>query len=128
MAKVKKTNEPTLKTRHLGMRYRVMDLVHKNPDITQRELANKLGISLGSIHYCLRALIQKGCIKMGNFKRNPNKSGYVYFLTSEGITLKTKLGINFLRRKKEEYEEIKSEIDELSASIHEEVKVRKREY
>lgn len=97
-----------------------MDLVHKNSDITQRELANKLGISLGSMHYCLRALIHKGWIKTVNFKHNPNKSGYLYLLTSQGISRKSKLAIDFLRRKKEEYQKLKFEIDELSKSMHEE--------
>jgi MarR family transcriptional regulator, temperature-dependent positive regulator of motility len=104
--------------RQLDIHYRVMDLVHKNSDITQRELAKKLGISLGSIHYCLKALAHKGWIKAGNFKSNPNKSGYMYLLTHEGITRKSKLGIDFLRRKKEEYQRLKCEIDELSEILH----------
>jgi EPS-associated MarR family transcriptional regulator len=97
-----------------------MDLVHKNPDITQRKLADKLDISLGSMHYCLKALVDKGWIKAGNFKRNPNKSRYAYLLTPAGITRKSKLAIDFLRRKKEEYLKIKNEIDELSDLLHEE--------
>lgn len=98
-----------------------MDLVHKNPDITQRELANNLGISLGSMHYCIKALVHKGWVKMGNFKHNTNKSGYLYLLTSEGVTRKSKLAIDFLRRKKEEYRNLKYEIDELSKSLHDKV-------
>ena len=119
MAKVKKFNESLTKTRHIDIHYRVMDLVHKNSDITQRELANKLGISLGSMHYCLKALVHKGWIKAGNFKTNPKKSGYLYLLTPEGIRRKSKLAIDFLRRKKEEYQKLKCEIDELSESLHE---------
>jgi MarR family transcriptional regulator, temperature-dependent positive regulator of motility len=95
-----------------------MNLVHKNADITQRELANKLGISLGSMHYCLKALIHKGWIKVGDFKKNPNKSGYLYLLTPKGISRKSKLAIDFLSRKKEEYQKIKSEIDELVESLN----------
>ena len=120
MTKAIQSNESFTKMRHLDIHYRVMDLVHKNPDITQRELANKLGISLGSMHYCLKALVHKGWVKAGNFKSNPNKSGYIYLLTPEGITRKSKLAIDFLRRKKEEYEKIKREIDELTESLHEE--------
>lgn len=97
-----------------------MDLVHKNSDITQRELANKLGISLGSMHYCLKALALKGWIKVGNFKKNPNKSGYLYLLTPEGLTRKSMLAADFLRRKKEEFHKLKYEIEELSESLHEE--------
>ena len=120
MTKAKQSNGSLTKTRHLDIHYRVMDLVHKNSDITQRELANKLGISLGSMHYCLKALVLKGWIKVGNFKYNPNKSGYLYLLTPEGITRKSKLAIDFLRRKKEEFQKLKCEIDELSGSLNEE--------
>ena len=94
-----------------------MDLVHKNPNITQRELANKLEISLGSMHYCLKALVHKGWIKVGNFKKSPNKSGYLYLLTPEGISRKSMLTIDFLRRKKVEYQKLKFEIDELAKSL-----------
>ena len=118
MGKAKQFNESTPKIRQLDIHYRVMDLVHKNPDISQRELANKLDISLGSMHYCLKALVHKGWIKVGNFKHNRNKSGYLYLLTSEGIMRKSKLAIDFLRRKKEEYRKLKCEIDEVSESLH----------
>ena len=97
-----------------------MDLIQKNPDITQRQLASKLGISLGSMHYCLKALAHKGWVKAGNFKHNPNKSAYLYLLTSEGITQKSKLAIDFLKRKKQEYQMLKSEINELSDTLDEE--------
>ena len=117
MGKAKQFNESTPKIRQLDIHYRVMDLVHKTPDITQRVLANKLGISLGSMHYCLKALVHKGWIKAGNFKKSPNKSGYLYLLTSEGITRKSTLAIDFLRRKQEEYQKLKFEIDELSESL-----------
>jgi MarR family transcriptional regulator, temperature-dependent positive regulator of motility len=115
--KTKQVKESLSKTRHLDIHYKLMDLVHKNSDITQRELSNKLGISLGSIHYCLKALVHKGWIKAGNFKHNPKKSGYLYLLTPEGITRKSKLAIEFLKRKKEEFQKIKCEIDELSESL-----------
>lgn len=95
-----------------------MDLIHKHPDISQRELAKETGISLGSMHYCLKALAQKGWVKAGNFKNNPDKSVYLYLLTPEGITQKSKLAFDFLRRKKQEYDELKREIEELTEELH----------
>lgn len=95
-----------------------MNLIHKNPDISQRELAKVAGISLGSMHYCLKALAQKGWVKAGNFKNNPDKSVYLYLLTPEGVTQKSRLAIDFLRRKKQEYDELKKEIDQLSEELY----------
>ena len=95
-----------------------MDLIYKQPDISQRELAKQAGISLGSMHYCLKALAEKGWIKAGNFKNNPDKSVYLYLLTPEGITQKSKLAIDFLRRKKQEYDELKREIEKLTEELH----------
>ena len=96
-----------------------MQLIHKQPDISQRELAKQAGISLGSMHYCLKALAEKGWVKAGNFKNNPDKSVYLYLLTPEGITQKSKLAIDFLRRKKQEYDELKREIEQLTEELHE---------
>lgn len=95
-----------------------MNLIHKNPDISQRELAKEAGISLGSMHYCLKALALKGWLKAGNFKNNPDKSVYLYLLTPEGVTQKSRLAIDFLRRKKQEYDELKKEIDQLSEELY----------
>ena len=106
------------KTQHPDTHYKVMNLIHKQPNISQRELAKETGISLGSMHYCLKALAQKGWVKAGNFKNNPDKSVYLYLLTPEGITQKSKLAIDFLRRKKQEYDELKREIDELTEELH----------
>jgi EPS-associated MarR family transcriptional regulator len=106
------------KTQHPDTHYKVMSLIHKNPDISQRELAKEAGISLGSMHYCLKALALKGWLKAGNFKNNPDKSVYLYLLTPEGIAQKSKLAIDFLRRKKQEYEELKREIEQLSEELH----------
>ena len=97
-----------------------MDLIHKHPDISQRELAKHAGISLGSMHYCLKALVQRGWVKAGNFKNNPDKSVYLYLLTPEGITQKSKLAIDFLKRKRQEYSQLKREIDSLSEELHDE--------
>ena len=97
-----------------------MDLIHKHPDISQRELAKQAGISLGSMHYCLKALALKGWLKTRNFKKNPDKSVYLYLLTTEGIKHKSKLAIDFLKRKRQEYNQLKHEIDNLSEELHDE--------
>ena len=109
---------PKTKTQHPDTHFKVMDLIHKQPDISQRELAKEAGISLGSMHYCLKALAHKGWIKAGNFKNNPDKSVYLYLLTPEGVVQKTKLAVDFLRRKKQEYDALKHEIDALTKELH----------
>ena len=108
------------KTQHPDTHFKVMDLIHKQPDISQRELAKSAGVSLGSMHYCLKALAEKGWVKVGNFKNNPHKSVYLYLLTPEGITQKSKLAIDFLRRKKLEYDQLKRDIDSLTKELHDE--------
>ena len=84
--------------------------IQKNPKSSQRELAEELGFSLGKLNYCLRALKSKGLIKIGNFKKNPNKINYIYVLTPKGIAERTKLTLNFMKRKMEEYDELKKEL------------------
>ena len=91
--------------------FAVLRKIKKNPESTQRELAKDLGFSLGKLNYCLKALKDKGLIKINNFSKNPNKINYIYILTPKGIAEKTKLTINFMKRKIREYEELKSEID-----------------
>ena len=91
--------------------FEVLRRIEKKPESTQRELAQELGFSLGKLNYCLKALQTKGWVKIENFKRNPNKINYIYILTPKGIAEKTKLTINFMKRKIREYEELKSEID-----------------
>lgn len=93
--------------------FRVMRLLQENPDLTQRELAEKLGVSVGGLNYCLKALIEKGLVKMQNFQQSKNKFGYVYVLTPRGMTEKAALTNRFLRRKMEEYEALKAEIEAL---------------
>ena len=78
---------------------------------SQRELAKNLGFSLGKLNYCLKALKDKGLVKIKNFEKNPNKINYIYVLTPKGIAQKTKLTINFMKRKLQEYDELKSEIE-----------------
>ena len=91
--------------------FNVLRKLEKNPSITQRELSNKLGISLGKINYCLKELRNKGLIKISNFRKNKNKINYVYLLTPKGISAKTKLTINFMKIKLREYEDLKKDIE-----------------
>ena len=91
--------------------FEVLRKIQKKPNSTQRELAEELGFSLGKLNYCLKALQKKGLVKIENFKKNPKKINYFYVLTPTGIAEKTKLTINFMKRKMREYDELKSELD-----------------
>ena len=91
--------------------FEVLRKIQKKPNSTQRELAEELGFSLGKLNYCLKALQKKGLVKIENFKKNPKKINYFYVLTPTGIAQKTKLTINFMKRKMKEYDELKSELD-----------------
>ena len=88
----------------------VLRKIKNKPESTQRELAKELGFSLGKLNYLLNALKDKGLIKIKNFKKNPNKINYIYVLTPKGIAEKTKLTMNFMKRKMKEYEELKKEV------------------
>jgi EPS-associated MarR family transcriptional regulator len=90
--------------------FNVLRKITSKPKSTQRELAQELGFSLGKLNYCLKALKNKGLIKMKNFEKNPNKINYLYVITPKGITEKTKLTLNFMKRKMQEYDELKKEI------------------
>ncbi len=94
-----------------------MRLLEAKPDISQRELAEHLGISLGGLNYCLRALADKGLVKMQNFTENPNKLGYVYLLTPKGMAAKAQLASGFLKRKMAEYDALKAEIESLRSEL-----------
>ena len=89
----------------------VLRRIEKSPQSSQRELAEKLGFSLGKLNYCLKALQNKGLVKIKNFKKNPQKINYIYVLTPKGISQKTKLTINFMKRKMKEYDELKKELE-----------------
>ena len=91
--------------------FSVLRVVKKNPESSQRELARELGFSLGKLNYCLKALKEKGLVKIKNFGKNSNKLNYFYVLTPKGITIKTTLTINFMKRKMREYEELQKELD-----------------
>lgn len=93
--------------------FRVMRLLGEQPDLTQRELAEQLGVSVSGVNYCLKALIEKGWLKMNNFAHSKNKFGYVYVLTPQGLAERAALTARFLRRKMEEYEALKAEIETL---------------
>ena len=95
--------------------FRVLRILKANPDLTQRELAEKLGVSVGSLNYCLKALIEKGWIKMQNFSQSKNKFGYIYVLTPQGLSEKAALMTRFLGRKMQEYEALKAEIKALKS-------------
>ena len=88
----------------------VMRKIQKRSKTSQRDLARQLGFSLGKLNYCVKALQQKGLIKIKNFEKNPNKLNYIYVLTPKGIAEKTKLTINFMKQKMKEYEELKEEL------------------
>ena len=84
--------------------------INNRPNTSQRKLANELGFSLGKLNYCLKELKIKGLIKIKNFKNNKNKINYVYVLTPEGLAKKTRLTVNFMKRKMQEYEQLKKEL------------------
>lgn len=93
--------------------FRVLRLLQENPEMSQRELAEAVGVSVGGIHYVLNALIDKGLVKLGNFTAAEDKRRYAYVLTAKGIARKAALTRAFLVRKMEEYEALKEEIDAL---------------
>ena len=96
---------------------KALKLLQENPELSQRQLADALGVSLGAANYCLKALVEKGWVKLENFQKNPNKLGYLYLLTPMGIAAKTRLTASFLKRKLDEYELLKREIEELQSEV-----------
>lgn len=97
--------------------FRIMRILQENSDLTQRELAEMLGMSVGGLNYCLNALIDKGFVKMANFSKSKNKFKYVYLLTPQGIAEKVALTSQFLKRKMEEYDALKAEIEALKIEV-----------
>ena len=92
---------------------KILKHIESNPHISQRQLAQELGVSVGKINYCVQALITKGLLKVGNFKRSSNKMSYLYLLTPAGIDEKTRLTASFLKSKIAEHEKITQEIEQL---------------
>lgn len=101
--------------------FRVLWLLEQNPELSQRDVAEALGISLGAANYVLRALVEKGQIKIQNFRAADNKLRYAYILTPSGIEAKAHLTLGFLRRKYAEYEALKAEIEGLEADLENDV-------
>jgi EPS-associated MarR family transcriptional regulator len=99
------------------IRYRLLKHVAEHPDATQRELASELGISLGKANYCLRALMEKGLIKVRNFKNSRSKTAYAYVLTPRGLEEKINVTYDFLRRKVAEYDLLSKEIEQLTDEV-----------
>ena len=97
--------------------YTILKILEDNPKMTQRQVAKEMGLSLGKTNYIIRALVAKGWVKLSNFKRSDNKLGYIYLLTPEGMAKKTILAENFLRRKSEEYNRLKKEIEMLKQEL-----------
>ncbi|MHB1577661.1 MAG: MarR family EPS-associated transcriptional regulator [Acidithiobacillus ferrooxidans] len=98
-------------------RYQLLKLLTEHPEMTQRELAAAMGISLGKTNYCINALIEKGMVKSGNFRRNPNKDVYAYLLTPEGVQEKARVTVRFLHRKMAEYDALQAEIAALRREV-----------
>jgi EPS-associated MarR family transcriptional regulator len=97
--------------------FQILRHLHENPELSQRELGERVGISVGAVNYCLKALIDRGLVKARNFKRSANKIGYAYFLTPTGISEKTLLTARFLKRKIAEYEALRLEISDLEREV-----------
>jgi EPS-associated MarR family transcriptional regulator len=95
------------------VRYKLLNILDKNPEATQRQLADQLGVSVGKINYCLAALIDKGQIKVRNFTNSNNKAAYTYLLTPKGVKEKARVTLRFLKRKIDEYEQLQVEIEQL---------------
>lgn len=97
---------------------KVLRLLQDNPQLSQRELAEALGVSVGKTNYCIRALVDKGLLKMKNFRNSQNKLAYAYLLTPAGIAAKADLTAKFLKRRLAEYEELKVEIEQLQGEVN----------
>jgi EPS-associated MarR family transcriptional regulator len=98
-------------------RFRLLRLLQDNPELSQRQLAEALGVSVGKVNYCLRALLEKGLVKMRNFRDNQNKLAYAYYLTPKGAKAKVRATSEFLEIKLREYREIQREIEELRREV-----------
>ena len=99
------------------LRLRVLRALEANPELSQRQLAAELGVSLGGVNYALKALIERGFVKAGNFRKSGNKVAYLYVLTPQGVAEKASLATAFLGRKLEEYEVLRQEIEDLKGEV-----------
>lgn len=98
-------------------RYRLLKLLDANPEVSQRQLAEELGVSVGKVNFCLRALLERGLVKVRNFRNSNNKLAYAYYLTPKGARAKIRTTAGFLKRKLAEYEAIEKEIEELKREV-----------
>jgi EPS-associated MarR family transcriptional regulator len=103
-------------------RYRLLKLLETKPELSQRQLAEELGVSVGKVNFCLHALLEKGLLKVRNFRDSNNKLAYAYYLTPKGAQAKVRATTQFLKRKMQEYEEIRREIEELKREAGAEAK------
>ena len=101
----------------LETEYKLLKALQENPECSQRQLANSLGMSLGKLNFCLRALISKGFVKAKSFRANPDKKQYGYLLTPSGIEEKARVTLQFLHKKMAEYERLEQEIASISAEV-----------
>ena len=99
------------------LQYQVLKLLEENPDLTQRQIAEKLGVSLGKTHYLIKSLTDTGWVKFSNFKKSDNKWGYAYLLTPKGISEKASITVKFLERKQKEYIKLHKEIADLKEDV-----------
>ena len=99
------------------LRLRVLRALESNPELSQRQLAVELGVSLGGVNYALKALVERGFVKAGNFRKSGNKVAYLYVLTPQGVAEKASLATAFLGRKLEEYEVLRQEIEALRGEV-----------
>lgn len=104
------------------LRYTLLKELEMNPNLTQRELAKTVGISLGKANYCLKALVGAGWVKAGNFAKSDNKAGYAYFLTPKGFSEKAEVTLRFLANKQLQYEALEREITELKKEVLEKLR------
>lgn len=95
--------------------YGLLKTLENDPGLSQRDLAKRLGVSLGKINFCLNALIEKGCLKVNNFRNSDNKLAYAYLLTPQGVEEKARITVHFLKYKVQEYERLRAEIEELKS-------------
>ena len=100
--------------------YSLLKILEENPGLSQRELAKRLGISLGKVNFCLHALVAKGSLKVNNFRKSNNKMAYAYLLTPRGVEEKARITVRFLKGKMQEYERLRQEIEELQREAEQE--------
>lgn len=117
------SNTPQSPVQHEVLEFAAIRVLHQHPEMTQRQLASELGVSVGRAHYCLRALIAKGLVKAKNYTNSRNKAAYLYILTPRGLMAKAALTRRFLERKMREYDELAAEIERLRRESAEQLTV-----